>query len=139
MFFSESYRARRVKTPVELLVGAIRGCAAFRSAPILARLTEHLRRMGQQLFFAPNVAGWPSGLNWLEGRMLLARANFAADFSATTALIKPDEELNASIVQLATVLWGANPTDARLQECITDVRKKTNKLSRNEGPVSASG
>ena len=35
-------------------------------------------RMGQELFFPPNVGGWPGGRSWLSGRAVVARANFAA-------------------------------------------------------------
>jgi hypothetical protein len=34
--------------------------------------------MGQELFFPPNVGGWPGGRSWLSGRSVVARANFAA-------------------------------------------------------------
>ena len=33
---------------------------------------------GQELFFPPNVGGWPGGRSWLSGRAVVARANFAA-------------------------------------------------------------
>ena len=34
--------------------------------------------MGQDLFYPPNVFGWPGGRNWLNSRALVARINFAA-------------------------------------------------------------
>jgi hypothetical protein len=33
--------------------------------------------MGMDLFFPPNVAGWPSGLGWINSGTLLQRFNFA--------------------------------------------------------------
>lgn len=51
---------------------------AFAPPPDLADLEIHLTRMGQRLFYPPNVAGWPGGLAWLRGSTVLARASFAA-------------------------------------------------------------
>jgi hypothetical protein len=34
--------------------------------------------MGQDLFYPPNVGGWSGGRDWLSGRYVIARANFAA-------------------------------------------------------------
>ena len=41
-------------------------------------LAEWTARLGQELFFPPNVGGWPGGRRWLSGRGIVARANFAA-------------------------------------------------------------
>jgi hypothetical protein len=41
-------------------------------------LAEWIARMGQDLFYPPNVFGWPGGRNWLNSRALVARINFAA-------------------------------------------------------------
>ncbi|HEY5426674.1 MAG TPA: DUF1800 family protein, partial [Candidatus Tumulicola sp.] len=35
-----------------------------------------LRQMGQELFYPPNVAGWPGGANWLTSDTMIARQNF---------------------------------------------------------------
>jgi hypothetical protein len=35
--------------------------------------------LGQQLFSAPTVAGWPSGQSWITPGLLLERANFGRD------------------------------------------------------------
>jgi hypothetical protein len=46
--------------------------------PSTLLLAEWCGRMGQELFFPPNVGGWPGGRSWLSGRTVVARANFAA-------------------------------------------------------------
>jgi len=37
-----------------------------------------MTRMGQRLFFPPNVKGWDGGAAWLNSGTLLTRENFAA-------------------------------------------------------------
>ena len=73
LFHSEQCRTNRVKSPVALAIGAIRASEAFAPPPDLVELDIHLTRMGQRLFYPPNVAGWPGGLAWLRGSTLLAR------------------------------------------------------------------
>jgi uncharacterized protein (DUF1800 family) len=78
LFHSDECRAKRVKSPVVLAVGAIRTAEIMSPPPDLVELEIFLARMGQRLFYPPNVAGWPGGLAWLRGPTILARANFAA-------------------------------------------------------------
>jgi uncharacterized protein (DUF1800 family) len=77
LFFSEWCRGKRVKNPVELVIGAIRACERFDPPPDFIELEGWLARMGQRLFYPLNVAGWPDGLDWLRGPTILARAAFA--------------------------------------------------------------
>jgi uncharacterized protein (DUF1800 family) len=81
LFHSPVCRSKRVKSPVEHVVGALRACEAFASPPDLADMEIHLTKMGQRLFYPPNVAGWPGGLSWLGGSTILARGRFAATFA----------------------------------------------------------
>ena len=89
LFHSDECRTKRVKSPVALAIGAIRGCEAFAPPPDLVELEIHLTRMGQRLFYPPNVAGWPGGMAWLRGSTLIARANFAAWFTDPSAGLSP--------------------------------------------------
>jgi hypothetical protein len=41
-------------------------------------MAEWTDRLGEPLFFPPNVGGWPGGRSWLTGRGVVARSNFAA-------------------------------------------------------------
>jgi uncharacterized protein (DUF1800 family) len=77
LFHSEECRARRVKSPVDFAIGAIRSCELFRPPPDLVDLEIHLTKMGQRLFFPTTVAGWPGGLAWLSGQAVVARTNGA--------------------------------------------------------------
>ncbi len=78
LFHGAECRTKHVKSPVALALGALRAIEAFAPPPDLADLEIHLTRMGQRLFYPPNVAGWPGGLAWLRGSTVLARASFAA-------------------------------------------------------------
>ncbi len=72
MYSDEAYRWR-VKSPVELVIGAER--ALELSAP-LRREPQFTQTMGQLLFDPPNPAGWPEGAAWINSNTLLARANY---------------------------------------------------------------
>ena len=89
LFHSDECRTKRVKSPVALAIGAIRGGEAFAPPPDLVELEIHLTRMGQRLFYPPNVAGWPGGLAWLRGSTLLARASFAAWLTDPSSGLSP--------------------------------------------------
>jgi uncharacterized protein (DUF1800 family) len=89
IFHSDECRTTRVKDPVVLAIGAIRGGEAFAPPPDLVELEIHLTRMGQRLFYPPNVAGWPGGMAWLRGSTVLARANFAAWLTDPSSGLSP--------------------------------------------------
>ena len=70
-FWDRANRAALVKSPVELLAGAIRllspGFSDTRT------LVEQGRRMRQDLFNPPNVRGWQGGVAWISTESLLMR------------------------------------------------------------------
>ncbi len=74
-FFSEHAYRQRIKSPMELVLGAVREATSGTIAP--PALDRWLIEMGQQLFAPPNVKGWVSGKSWLNSATLLARDNFA--------------------------------------------------------------
>lgn len=82
-FFSERARFGLVKSPAELIVGAIRmlgarynpgTSAGQENANILAGVSGLL---GQELFNPPDVSGWPHGLGWINTAYLLMRFTYA--------------------------------------------------------------
>lgn len=75
VFYSaRAYRAL-VKSPVQFVVGSYQ-LYGIRESDIVA--LGALRRMGQVLFYPPNVKGWDGGAAWLNSQTLLARENFAS-------------------------------------------------------------
>lgn len=74
-FYSPAARTSVVKSPVVLSVGALKCMDAGQPAPSV--LLSALRLMGQDLFFPPDVNGWPGGPSWISSNTLLIRYNFA--------------------------------------------------------------
>jgi hypothetical protein len=47
-------------------------------------LAEDLRRLGQGVFYPPNVKGWDGGQEWINSSSLLARANLVWGLASGT-------------------------------------------------------
>ena len=78
LFFSDSNIATKVIGPVEFLVGPLRALEMFDPPPSTLVLAEWSARLGQDLFYPPNVGGWAGARAWLSTRTIIARANYAA-------------------------------------------------------------
>jgi uncharacterized protein (DUF1800 family) len=74
LFYSPYAVRQRVKSPVELAVGLLRSLEA--SVNTYA-LHEDLQKLGQGVFFPPNVKGWDGGAAWINSSTLVGRANLA--------------------------------------------------------------
>jgi uncharacterized protein (DUF1800 family) len=75
VFYSaRAYRAL-VKSPVEFVVGSYQ---LFGIPQVDNVALGALRRMGQVLFYPPNVKGWDGGASWLNSQTVLTRENFAS-------------------------------------------------------------
>ncbi|HEV3255968.1 MAG TPA: DUF1800 domain-containing protein [Gemmataceae bacterium] len=77
-FFAGENLGNRVLSPVEYVIGAARALELFEPPSSTLVLAEWIGRLGQDLFYAPNVGGWPGGRSWLTTRSLIGRANYAA-------------------------------------------------------------
>jgi uncharacterized protein (DUF1800 family) len=77
-FFAGANLGNRVLGPVEFLVGVPRALECFDPPPSSLLLGEWSARLGQDLFYPPNVGGWPGGREWLTTQAIIGRANFAA-------------------------------------------------------------
>jgi hypothetical protein len=78
LFFAEDNLGNRVLGPVEYVIGAARALELFEPPSSTLVLAEWCGRLGQDLFYPPNVGGWPGGRSWLTTRALIGRANYAA-------------------------------------------------------------
>ncbi len=83
-FFSDYAFRQKIKSPVELVLGAVR--SIYREydpkdkkyQPLTQQdLVRHIDAMGQVLFAPPNVKGWREAKSWLNTATMLARDNFA--------------------------------------------------------------
>jgi uncharacterized protein (DUF1800 family) len=72
LFFSEHAYRRRIKSPVEFVVGLARTLGGKAAPGELANLLDGL---GQDLYSPPNVKGWDGGKAWLNSATMLARQN----------------------------------------------------------------
>ncbi len=72
LFFSEFALARKIRSPVELVLGMLRSLQGTANTVLLA---EGLAQIGQGLFFPPNVKGWDGGRAWINSSTLLGRTN----------------------------------------------------------------
>ena len=73
-FYDKSNRAQLVKSPIELIVGTLRQFDVHPSA--WQPLVYEADGMGESLFAPPNVKGWPTGEQWINGTTLLRRKAF---------------------------------------------------------------
>jgi uncharacterized protein (DUF1800 family) len=104
VFSSErAYRAK-IKSPAELVIGAIRSLGGTITPRNVVAL---MGRMGQDLFNPPSVKGWDGGAAWISTSTLFERFNFAA--SITTAR-GPE---GTSHVDPESLFSGLTPTSAR--------------------------
>jgi uncharacterized protein (DUF1800 family) len=88
-FFAEANLGTRVWGPVEYLVGVARALERFDPPPSSLVLAEWSARLGQDLFYPPNVGGWPGGRDWLTTQAIIGRANYAADLVAGECSVRP--------------------------------------------------
>lgn len=72
-FYAESYRLALIKTPADYVTGILKCC----KLSVAKGHAQAMRRMGQELFVPPDVAGWRGGTAWLTTNCLLARYQFA--------------------------------------------------------------
>jgi len=130
LFHSDCYAGRRVLSPVEWVVAALRVGQTFPPHPDLAEVIPLTDRMGQWLFQPPNVAGWPGGLEWLTDPALVARANFAAWLTSDASQVAADHwsQLPAR--------YGVSPGDAEIDfwTCLAWGRTPT---AVERGPLAA--
>ena len=103
-FSSErAYRAL-IKSPTELIVGALR-CLGADDVPPQA--VQAMRLLGQELFNPPNVAGWFGNRSWINAATLLGRFNV----------------LGALATQLGNPMVGGQPVITLLQGATTPVER----------------
>ena len=148
LFFSEENLRSRVIGPVEYMIGALRALELHKPPPSTLLLAEWAARMGQELFYPPNVGGWNEDRAWLGSRTIIARANFAGalacgqlwhpsrepDFRHLLERHGGDVSLEGGTEWLATLLWGDAPASV-IEQVVTHA--ETTKSSRPLSTVVA--
>jgi uncharacterized protein (DUF1800 family) len=77
-FFARANLNSRVVEPVAFVLGPVRALELLDPPPSTLVLADWAGRLGQDLFYPPNVGGWPGGRAWLSTRAIVGRANYAA-------------------------------------------------------------
>jgi uncharacterized protein (DUF1800 family) len=120
LFFDDANLGTRVLAPAELVIGAVRALGCKSAAPGTLLLAEWIKRMGQELFYPPNVGGWAGGREWLSSRGLIARANFAMalvqaaapDVLSLAGRIGPVDRLDQVVGGISEILLGYVPAQS---------------------------
>ena len=91
-FWDEGDRGVLVKSPVEFVVGTLRAfdIGYDNTAPFAAQI----RTLGENLFYPPNVKGWPGGTIWINSSTLLARKQFVEQLFRATETARPQRMNN---------------------------------------------
>ncbi|MFL9983312.1 DUF1800 domain-containing protein [Paraburkholderia sediminicola] len=91
-FWDDGDRGVLVKSPVEFVVGTLRAfdIGYDNTAPFAAQI----RTLGENLFYPPNVKGWPGGTIWINSSTLLARKQFVEQLFRATETARPQRVNN---------------------------------------------
>lgn len=79
-FYSSGNRRTVIKSPLDLVLGALRSLThPIRWPGVVSLLAD----LGQNVFEPPSVKGWEGGRLWITSQSLLQRANFATDLTTS--------------------------------------------------------
>jgi uncharacterized protein (DUF1800 family) len=78
-FYEAAVRHGHLKSPTEFVVTTIKQLG-LTNVPS-ETLPRVLTFLGQELFWPPNVGGWPGGANWINAATMLGRFNFASSLT----------------------------------------------------------
>jgi uncharacterized protein (DUF1800 family) len=143
-FFESNNLGNRVLAPVEFVVGAVRALDMADPPPSTLALADWAARLGQDLFYPPNVGGWPGGRAWITTRSAIGRANFAASLVAGPGVGRPEpfDALGLAkkfgrgdddvIAFYGELFRGAPPTMAERERLLAALRPVS-----NDAPASA--
>nr|WP_245621045.1 DUF1800 domain-containing protein [Paraburkholderia ferrariae] len=88
-FWDEDNRGVLVSSPVEFVAGTVRRFSvSYGDTMPFARTAASL---GENLFYPPNVKGWPGGTAWINSSTLLARKQFVEQLFRATEAARPQK------------------------------------------------
>ena len=96
-FWEPTNKATIVKSPVDIFVGTIRTTGIL--PDWWNSLPNRMAAIGQNLFEAPNVAGWPGGADWLTPSRLLMRSEMISDIAGAEPA-SADDDTAAMMAQM---------------------------------------
>ena len=72
-FYAPQTVGAQIKSPAEVELGAVHHAGAVLDDDGFAALVRTMKQYGQDLFYPPNVAGWPGHRSWISNDRLLKR------------------------------------------------------------------
>ena len=96
-FWNKQNQLTLIKSPIELIYGTARtlGVEAWKNQKDISWLVSLTGDFGQDLFNPPNIAGWPTGKQWLAGQFLEKRmSRLQNHFSKPTISINSNSQIN---------------------------------------------
>ncbi|MFC5449496.1 DUF1800 domain-containing protein [Paenibacillus aestuarii] len=113
-FYDPALQMALIKTPAEYTAGIVKQC----QLPLAKGYVQAMRKMGQELYMPPDVAGWRGGLTWLGTSSLLARYQYAETVAKQmkAALLTSDtfQPQNKEQAEQWAALWSRNLGIAKL-------------------------
>jgi uncharacterized protein (DUF1800 family) len=116
-FWDDANRGVLVKSPAEFVIGTLRGFDV--SYDNTGAFAAQIRALGENLFYPPNVKGWPGGTTWINSSTLLARKQFVEQlFRATEAAGSQRRVSSVSVKLAASGTAARTPTDPPMQRAM---------------------
>ncbi|MFC6312506.1 DUF1800 domain-containing protein [Paraburkholderia dipogonis] len=127
-FWDDGNRGVLVKSPAEFVAGTLRAfdIGYDNTAPFASQI----RTLGENLFYPPNVKGWPGGTTWINSSTLLARKQFVEQLFRATEAAGPRRMTNPMNANVA-----ASGTMPEMQTAPTLQRTMTRAAQRGQGGV----
>lgn len=119
-FWDDDDRAVLVKSPAEFVIGTLRAfdIGYANTAPFAAQI----RTLGENLFYPPNVRGWPGGTTWINSSTLLARKQFVEQLFRATEAGAPRRMSNPMSAKIAASgAPGSMQANLPMQQAMTRV------------------
>ncbi len=134
-FFAEANLGTRVLGPVEYVVGSARALELFDPPPSTLLTADWAARLGQELFYPPNVGGWAGGRAWISTGSMIGRANYAAALVGGKLFRRPEpfdalalarrhgrgRDLDDAVTFYAELLHGAPPAPAARERLLASL------------------
>jgi uncharacterized protein (DUF1800 family) len=150
-FFAQANMSTRVLGPVEFVGGAVRALGCKSPVPGTIVLAEWIKRLGQELFYPPNVGGWSGGRQWLSSRGLIARANFAMslfsggepgqklapDVLELARRIGPVDRLDQVVESISQIVLGYLPSEAWRERIVEESSRNSPSLAARSQTAAA--
>ncbi|MCB0516251.1 MAG: DUF1800 domain-containing protein [Chitinophagales bacterium] len=122
-FYDAAYVGTRIKSPIELLVGLMRLLKVDFHNPNTALVFQKV--MGQALLQPPNVSGWGTGKDWINGFTLSYRLNIPRNliqkdklpYKLPKKLSTEEDEFDGDAETLSTML------DIDIENCMEFFRQ----------------